>query len=173
MGDLLISGKGTDVSYGKDWAVAFGIALVVVISGITLAGRFGMQRATQPFAGIWYTPTDAFFQILLGSIVLAIVLLWYFARYIKKYKKTEIHVHENGIMGTGIGKGDFQVQSFNTGFDRVASVDTSKKVVITVNLYGSEYIVVAANAVDIAGIVNFKLQEQTAKKSNQTIKQSN
>ena len=170
MGNLLISGRGTDVGYGKDWAATIGIAVGIFILGVILASQVGMQRVFRVGIGHTYEPTEQFFLIVFGSIVLSIVIYIYFARYIKKHKKTEIHVFENGIMGVGIGKGigDFQLQNFNSGFDRIASVDVSKTVVITINMYGRVCTVAAPNATKIAEIINFKLHEHAAMRNNQT-----
>lgn len=63
----------------------------------------------------------------------------------------------------------WNAQNFNAGFDRVASVDIAKSIVITINRFGREYKVFAVNAAEIVEIVNLKLQEQAAMKNNSPV----
>ena len=98
MGNLLISGYGKDVNYAGDcyagdWAVTIGVLIGIAILGFILAGQFGYQ-STWPIGEI---RTPAYYLILWGCIIGAIVFFGFCAHSISVNSKTEIHVYENGI----------------------------------------------------------------------------
>ena len=162
MGKSLIAGSALDISFTKDWVGGIAISIGIVFIGFLLAEWFGYTDTG------WFTYRNPLYgYILWVSRAVAILNFCYLIYYIKLYGKTNINVYENGIRGVGIGKGDWKEQNFSAGFDRVASVDTSKNIVLTVNLYGRVYTVLAANAIEVAEVVNRRLQSQAAKK-NQT-----
>ena len=122
-GNVLASGNGK----GNSSIVTAWITLLIIAGGtIGLCGFLGINLQQEKGEQALH------FMLGLGIVMASLVIL-YATFHTKGLAKTEITVHENGIIGIGCGKyfdANFDLHGFQLTYDRVTSVDTTGTAII-------------------------------------------
>lgn len=173
MGKLIISGNGKNTVSQMEWIIVVVGSLLLIVIGFWLANQFGYEQAvgrTLSALGVAFgvevpeVRTVMYYIFAWGGVVLAgIILGW--ATLVSVYAgKTEILVFENGIQGAGGGvkfsqslEDTVTISAFNLAYDRIASVDITRKHFITINAFGKIYVVVVSNGDEVIQAINEKM----------------
>jgi hypothetical protein len=180
---LIVSGHGHDYvkSAAHGWIIIILMAAGAVALGFFLGNQFGVRPAGGAFGqgvGAWagvYVPevrTSLYYWFVWGGIALAATLLGYGAIQDIFAKKTEVWVCEFGVRGAGGGAKFAQsfedtvtISAFQLEYDRITSVDIAHKNLLSINSFGHVYAIAVANPVEIATVINQKLQQHKSQKS--------
>ena len=157
MNKRIMSGSGSGVNYTGDWVIIIIAVGVTFIFGFVLANIFGY---TEYWRGR-YVRNDAYYIILYGSWFVAVIEFCIYAYVISKCKKTEIYVYENTIEGIGLGSSEYvtaELTNFKLGYDKIASVDVTKRIKLSLNAYGKAYIIFLYNAHLYAEEINKRMK---------------
>ena len=147
LGALLVSGYGVRSNATMMWALYYGAAIALsLILAFTMGvrtvnlGWLGSVTVTNGWLGFWLF--IAAVEVALGAITII------------STRKTQIHVYERGIVGTGLSKwfwlGDLRTFQFNL-YHRDANVAGPKQQII-VTAPSMHYTVYAENANEIRQI---------------------
>ena len=165
LGKLLTYGSGKDLVKSRSWfwifSVLFAVGLIVL--GVSLANHFGYTIVgTGRFRA--EVRTGLYYVFLLSFIAGAVYLICYNIMQDVCAAKTEIFVYENGIKGAGGGQKFAKtlvdtILTFHLEYDRIASVDTARKNMLSINAYGRVYTVIVANPNEIVDTINERLRQ--------------
>ena len=177
MGKLLISGNGKDYvrSQSDQWIIVILFAVGFIVLGFVLANEFGYETVGGAIGGaiggwIGVTPPQVrtiwYSIFLFGGVLVAALMIAYCVLLDVYAGKTEIEVYENGIKGAGGGpkflistEDTVSVSTFQLEYDRIASVDVSRKNILSINAYGRVYAVAVINPNEIADTINERLRQ--------------
>ena len=156
MGKKLISGSGEGNSAISYWAISN--VIMAIVFGVLFCSVFpnyfrSLARGSFANRGALNMYTNMVFTVGVFFIVLHITFAVLMS---KAVAKTEIGVYENGIAGTGVGKGfiwgDVRLLSFQLAYNQITSVELTNTAVI-IHAANAQYKCYVANGAEIQNTI--------------------
>jgi len=161
-GQLVISSQGLSSKEKLiQWIYALALGVALIWLGVFLAGRFGYTTTGGFLGHAQRTTQNVFYPILVGGGVLAaVIVIGIMGVRSAQLSKLKINVFESGVTGIGTqpnfaqGGGNSTALSFSLTYDQISSVDIVNKWYVSINSFGTTYLVYAKNAAEVAAVIN-------------------